>query len=96
MAAVDADDSFTAESLTNLPGLALLINETDVAILLGLIGAENAATDIDAKSTAAALLYLAIGGWTLPANRLPELLYEISTSNACADFAEAIARPWHP
>ncbi len=89
-AAVNADGMYNAESLTNLPGLAALVDENDTPVLLGFIGIGDNPKDIDAKSTAAALLYFAIGGWTLPANRMPELLNEISSSTECEDLATVI------
>ncbi len=87
---VGADGAFDAESFSNVPTLALLVNEDDTAIMLGFIGDEEGPSDIDAKSTATALLYFAIGGWTIPANRLPELLHEISTSDTCAELASVV------
>ncbi len=89
-APVGADGSFDAETFSNVPSLAMLVDANDTAVLMGFIGGDDGPSDIDAKSTATVLLYFAIGGWTLPANRLPELLHEISTSDACADLADVI------
>ncbi|GJM26609.1 MAG: hypothetical protein DHS20C16_30240 [Phycisphaerae bacterium] len=87
---VGSDGSFDAETFSNVPTLSMLVDANDTAVLMGFIGGDDGPSDIDAKSTATALLYFAIGGWTLPANRLPELLHEISTSDACADLTDVI------
>jgi len=89
--AVEADGSFRAESIVNLPGLTALVNANDQAILLGFVGPEGN-REISVRTTAEVLMYLAIGGWTFPASRLPELLHEISNSPSSAQLAGEIER----
>ncbi|MCA9250866.1 MAG: hypothetical protein KDA54_07000, partial [Phycisphaerales bacterium] len=87
---VDADGNFTASVISNVPSLTPLVNEDDVAVLLAFVGGTIEDSEISAKSTAEVLLYLAIGGWTIPADRFPELLYHIANSQACNDLAGAV------
>ena len=88
-AAVDANGAYSIESIVNLPGLSTVVDEQDRAVLLGFVRPDGTHV-LNAKSTAVALIYFALGGWTLPAERLPELLTAIEGTVACDSLAGVI------
>ena len=88
-AAVNADSSYSIESIVNLAGLSVVVDEQDRAILLGFVSPDGSHV-LNSKSTAVVLIYFAIGGWTLPAERVPELVAALEASAACDSLADVI------
>lgn len=91
-APVTADGAFTAQEPNSGPALAGLFDKAGNLILLGYIDADDPAGGaIDAKSTAVALLFQAIGGYLVPTGEWKKLLGLIADSPQAETLAAVIA-----
>lgn len=66
LASVAADGSFTVEALQEGASLIAAANASGRAVLLGFADPDDVGTQLSARSTAVALLYVALGAQTVP------------------------------
>lgn len=86
---VEGDGSFTAGMVSSSHSLVPLLDDNDNVVLLSmLIGVSD--EQISAKSTATALLYFALGGYTLTPDDTYGFISDLEDSTAAAQLADVI------
>ncbi len=91
-AAVGANGGFDAKTLSSGPSLAVVRGPDGKTVFLGMLyGAEGHDNTLGIRSTAVALLNVAIGSFLLPADQQAEALTMIHGSQATVDFAVVLA-----
>ncbi|MCA9252607.1 MAG: leucine-rich repeat domain-containing protein [Phycisphaerales bacterium] len=91
-ATVGEDGSVEADVLADGPTLVQVFDPaTDKLVLLGYLDASSSTpSEINAKSTAVALLYFALGAYTLPQGNTAETLELIAATPQCAELTATI------
>ncbi len=92
-APVAADGLFTVGAISNEPTLLQVVDQNGTIVMLSwhqYLFFRDPPT-INTKTTAAALLYMAVGGWSLPPEATGNLLSEINDSDAVQRLADVIA-----
>ncbi|HLJ57330.1 MAG TPA: hypothetical protein VKT77_19995 [Chthonomonadaceae bacterium] len=86
-----AGGQFNAAVYTPEPSLAVLIDGSGNSLLMGFLDPQSGANTIDATSTAAALLYFAIGGPVAPIANKAQILQLLAAHPVVAPLASTIA-----
>ena len=92
-APVAADGLFTVGAISNEPTLLQVVDQNGTVVMLSwhqYLFFRDPPT-INTKTTAAALLYMAVGGWSLPPEATGDLLFEINNSESVQRLADVIA-----
>ncbi|GJM23689.1 MAG: hypothetical protein DHS20C16_01040 [Phycisphaerae bacterium] len=92
-APVAADGQFTVQAATNYSTLIQVVDQEGNIVMISwhpwiLL---RDPPEVSTKTTAAAILYMAVGGWSLPPEATSDLLFEIENSDAVQRLADVIA-----
>jgi hypothetical protein len=90
---VQADGSFVVQAVSAETTLVQVVDQNDTIVLISwhdwvLL---RDPPEINTKTTAAALLYMAVGGWGLPPEATRDLRFDIENTDACQRLADVIA-----
>ncbi len=92
-APVSANGQFTVKTVSAETTLVQVVDQDDAIVLISwhdwiLL---RDPPEINTNTTAAALLYMAVGGWGLPPEATRDLRFEIENTEACQRLADVIA-----
>ncbi|MEZ6085292.1 MAG: hypothetical protein R3E58_15465 [Phycisphaerae bacterium] len=88
---IESSGAFDTNTYSVWPSLVSVVDANNNVVLFGFI---NSGIDevVDAKTTAAALIFLGMGAWTLPPDEFYGILSDISSLDECDALAEVIAQ----
>ena len=88
---VSANGGFTVPDTGGSPALALVEDASGDVVLMGFVDDKSADNPIGTLESAEALLFVALGGFTLPVGVWPDLLAALRTQPATNDLANELS-----